>query len=360
MIFSGSEPGSKLILPFLRQPLRVLDHVSIHVDDPQRSIGSGSDHHRPTPAVLAGEKIGLRTQHVMPCLETDSVLTDHIVLDEVMKRLTGKCVLLGPTFEQIVIAVNQRRTRRCESTGLAETVVSLLQFAGGIHRRVGRCHYLMLRVWRSIMGIPSDVLVRENIMPQRVTVLDAKPTPPIIADPAVLRGTTQRIQETGIRTEAKIPTANAVFNACFQRSDLAVFAVAAMMTPTGTVNPIIKSPPQSVDSKLLISLQEPRVESPLHICFSITSGIFQIKNLRCCCDEDSIAPHQDTGRKTQTICKERGLVVPSIGIGILQKRNASAFRSHSIHAKWVVRHFHHPQSSIRPPINRNRVSEQRF
>jgi hypothetical protein len=49
----------------------MLDHVAIHIGDPQRSIGAGADHDGAAPAVFAGEEVVKRDSRVAISLRRD-------------------------------------------------------------------------------------------------------------------------------------------------------------------------------------------------------------------------------------------------------------------------------------------------
>ena len=71
----------------------MLDHVSVHVDDPQRSIGSRSYHHRTTPTVFAGEEVGPRLGGIATELEAHVVFSNQVVLHQIVKGLACERVL---------------------------------------------------------------------------------------------------------------------------------------------------------------------------------------------------------------------------------------------------------------------------
>ena len=58
------------------------------------------------------------------------------------------------------------------------------------------------------------------------------------------------------------------------REDLAVAAIASVMTAAGTGNPVVESPPQAIDPQLLVALEEAGVERFAMIGSPITVGVF--------------------------------------------------------------------------------------
>ena len=74
------------------QPIRVLDHVAIHVHDPQRAIGSGARHHGAAPAVFAGEKLARFLARRAVRGEAHARIVDDIVLHEIVERLAREGV----------------------------------------------------------------------------------------------------------------------------------------------------------------------------------------------------------------------------------------------------------------------------
>src|ERR1700741_2955650 len=134
-------------------------------------------------------------------------------------------------------------------------------------------------------------------MPERIAVLFAKPVAPGISIATELRRAALRINQSLLRTNAKVPASDGCPLSRDVRKYLTVRTVAGMMTSTRAVDPVIKTPAQTVDSKLLIPLKKSGVQRPAGIGLAISVRIFVIKNLRSCCDNRSFAPRHDTRRK---------------------------------------------------------------
>ena len=68
-------PGTQIepLLPVARDPLRVLDHVAIHVGDPQRPVRPRRQRRRPKPVVARGQELGLLLVGGAAAVERDAV-----------------------------------------------------------------------------------------------------------------------------------------------------------------------------------------------------------------------------------------------------------------------------------------------
>ena len=95
---------------------------------------------------------------------------------------------------------------------------------------------------------------------------------------------------------------------CFarqQREDLVVFAVARMMAAAGAVNPVIQSPPQSIDAKLLVAFQKSAIQRTTNVGPTITGCILEIDDLRGRRDQYAVAPHQNAVGKGESLGEQR-------------------------------------------------------
>ena len=107
------------------KPVGVLDHVAIHVDDPEGSVGSGARHDGAGPAVFGGEEVRFVIGSGTLGSETVAVTFQDDVLDEIVKWFAGKGVH-GFVVEEKVIAIDHGRTGAGVAAGVVETVESFL------------------------------------------------------------------------------------------------------------------------------------------------------------------------------------------------------------------------------------------
>ena len=136
MLLSMTEIGPQLILSVFWKPLRVLDHVAVHIDHPERSIGSCSDHDRTEPAVLRGDKVYLALRRISPGCEGGAFPEDNIVLHDIVKGFAGKGVALAAAGEEELVAIDHAGACGGEAAGLLEGVKAFLRRLGGVNTRV--------------------------------------------------------------------------------------------------------------------------------------------------------------------------------------------------------------------------------
>ena len=94
-VISGSKERSKFILPLFRQPVRVLNHVAIHVDNPKCSVRTGAHHNRAAPTIFGRKEvvfcINFRWITFQP--KANSIINQQVVLNEITKGFTRKDML---------------------------------------------------------------------------------------------------------------------------------------------------------------------------------------------------------------------------------------------------------------------------
>ena len=87
--FATAEVRSQLVLTGFWQELGMLDHVAIHVGNPQRAIRPGTGEHRATPSIRRCEEILLPVVGAFP-LEGHNAVPQHGTLNDVVKRFAGE------------------------------------------------------------------------------------------------------------------------------------------------------------------------------------------------------------------------------------------------------------------------------
>ncbi len=241
----------QLLFAVLRQPLRVLDHVAIHVGDPQRTIWAGADHDGAAPAVFAGEQVHLQLGGIAHGFEGDAFVFEEVMLHDVVEGLAGEGVCFA-VVEEHLIAIHLDAAGAGEASGLIKAVEALFHAAGGIHGRIAR-EELMDRVRRDDVRIAAQVVILQDVVPERKTVLHAEPVAPVIAGATELRGAGLRIKLARVRLEAEIAAAEVDLLAGELALDLRALVVAAVMRARGAIHPAVHAPTQAVHAELLIA-----------------------------------------------------------------------------------------------------------
>ena len=138
-VVAESVVGEQFVFSVLREPVRVLDHVAVHVGDPEGAVGSGTDHDGAAPAVFACEKVG---RFFVIALLPDplrgkghSVRAEGELLHEIVKRFGDE----GHRFsfgKEVAVAVNHAAAGGGVAARLLEAVVAFLGRTRRKDRRV--------------------------------------------------------------------------------------------------------------------------------------------------------------------------------------------------------------------------------
>ena len=137
-------------------------------------------------------------------------------------------------------------------------MVTFFRRTGWPHLGIQRSDHEMRGVRRRHIKIASQCLVRQYVMPERPRVLRAEPMAIVITIPPKLRWPALRLQLARIRSETKIPTAHGNGRIGFGDMEFRVRCMATVMPTSGTIDPVIQPPAQTVGSQLLISLTQSR------------------------------------------------------------------------------------------------------
>src|SRR5437773_5594360 len=166
-------------------------------------------------------------------------------MHEVVYRLTneGIAVIIWP---QQIVAIKPQPARRSRATGRAGIIEPLQDPAGGKELiRIGAGRHERARFGRSNVGIATDVVIRQWIMPKQGAVVAAEPVSPVVARPSLLREARRRFELASVGTHPEIASADVDF--------LAADSVdGASDQPVGAVNPVVESEAQTVDARLII------------------------------------------------------------------------------------------------------------
>src|SRR5206468_2256597 len=85
-------PGAQveLLLPILRNPLRMLDHLAVHIRDPQPAVRARLDHRRPKPIVARRQEFRLALVLRSAAGERHALRRHDFAVNQVMHRLADK------------------------------------------------------------------------------------------------------------------------------------------------------------------------------------------------------------------------------------------------------------------------------
>ena len=161
-----------------REPLGMLDHVAVHVDDPEGSVRPGACHDRPAPAIFRGKEIQVILGFRPFGGETFSIALEDHTLHQVVKGLAGESINVF-VREEVIVPVDRGRTSAGEATGLIEVVKAFLGWSGGKDERVTFGQDAS-RIRRSEIRIPGKVAMFQYVVPERKAILDTEPISPVI------------------------------------------------------------------------------------------------------------------------------------------------------------------------------------
>ena len=136
-------------------------------------------------------------------------------------------------------------------------MISFLQLTRRVDFWIGRRYDLLFRIWWGKVRVATYIVVGQNVMPERVTILNAKPVSPIVSGPAELGGPALRVDFPRVGSNSKVAAADLVFGSGLVRIDSAVLAIAGVVASTGAIDPVVQATSQSIDTQLLIPLEEP-------------------------------------------------------------------------------------------------------
>jgi len=111
-----------------------------------------------------------------------------------------------------------------------------------------------------------------------------------------------------------------------------------------------------MDSVLWISLGKSRNQHHLFIALAIPIGISGKEDVRRASDDHSIAPSVDPCGVVQAIEKHGALIHYTITVGVDQGLDTTSFRT----AHWIVSHLDHPNLTVFPPSDPDRIGHKRL
>ena len=117
---------------------------------------------------------------------------------------------------------------------------------------------------------------------------------------------------------------------------------------------------EAVDPMLLVAFAKTGKEHLAHVRLAIAVGVLGVKNVRRGGHDHALAPGHHAGGEVQPVQEHGGLVVDAVVVGVLEKADDAAWFAFAVHAQRIIAHLHHPQFSVRAPLEGDRVLDQRF
>ena len=149
----------------------MLDHIAVHVDDPEGSVRPGAGHDRPAPAIFRGKEIQFILGFRPFGGETSAVRPHDKVLHQVVKGFAGEGMSVV-VLEEVLVPVDRGGTSAGEATGLIEAVEAFLGWPSGKDERVTRGLYASRIGWSKIR-IAGEVAMLQYV----VCLLYTSPSP---------------------------------------------------------------------------------------------------------------------------------------------------------------------------------------
>ena len=328
-----------------RQPGGVFDHVAVHVGDPHRAVRTGAHHDRSAPAVLAGEEIELPAHPL--AAEAHPVLVQSDPLHEVVEGFADEG---GGVGAQPFVAVDRAAASRGVAPLVVEAMVAFLRLAGGMDRRLrGREHHDP-PVRRGEVGVAAQIVVGQDIVPERTGVLRAEPVAPVVAVAPELRRPGGGFQLAGVGPETEVAAADLDVDARAVRGEHGALGIVGVVPAGSDVDPAVEPPAQAVGAELLVALAEPGDE------FLDVAVLADVEHVRRGGDQSAVAPGHDAVGKVESGRDDLAGVVGPVRVGVGQHpQPAAAFA-----AVGVVGHLGHPEPAVGVPVEGDRIHDQRL
>ncbi len=234
----------------------MLDHVAIHVGDPQRAVRAGTRHYRTAPTVLAGKEIVPLLALGPVCLEAGTLYGQHLVLNQIVKRLANEGVRFVGRPEQPIVAIDRPAASGSKPARLMKVVIPFLRRARRKHLRTPGADQMPDRLRRRDVRVSRQVAIVDDIVPKRVGVLGAEPIAPCVAVASELCGARFRSELPRVGAEAKVTAPDREPLSGSPASDFGAAAVTGVVPAVGTVHPTVEPPPKAVDAELLVAFMK--------------------------------------------------------------------------------------------------------
>lgn len=347
---AGSVVGEQFLATFLGEPFGVLNHVPVHVHHPQGAVGSGPGQDGTEPAVVRAEEFGMGLLGVAAGLVGDIGGGEEGVVNEVVEGFAGEAVEGGAVGKEEVITVDMDGAGGGEVTGFGKGMKAFLLGAGGIDARVGWGDESMKGKGSGDVGVSAEVLFLEDIVPDGPGVLFAKPVAEVFAVASELGGSGLGFEFAGLGAKAEVAAAQVEGGVAGVQLNAGIAAVAGVVGTAGAMDPVVEAPAQAIDPELLVALEKAAEEGFLVIGPAVAVAVLEEQNSGGSGDQDAISPTHDAGGKGEVLGKNGAVIVPAIGVGVLQETDASARTAIRFQAEGVIDHFHHPKSALGIPV----------
>ena len=316
----------------------MFDHEAVHVDDPERAVGTGAHLDRTEPVVGAGEEVGTGFVGGTVGGESEAVRREGGAADQVVDGFAdeGVALVLRP---EVGVPVDLGRAGAGEVVGGVGIVEAFQRDAGGKDAVVVAVGWDPgLRRFDAAGG----GIGREGVAPEKAAVVVPKPIPEVVAHPSLLADAGEGFEFPAGQTEPEVasrgrnlPPGGRVPDASAEES-------------AGTVDPVVESPAESVDAGLEVVGGEAGEED-------FTAGTIRRneQDVRCGADEDLIAPDHQSGGERESGSHHGGLVESSVAIGVREDLEPSAGFESAVEAGGVIGHLADPETAVVAEIDRD-------
>ncbi len=191
-----------------------------------------------------------------------------MLLDEVVEGFANK----GHRFaagEEARVAVDHAAAGGGVAARLLEAVESFFGRARGEDGRIRAAGELDASIGRGEVRIASQVVIGQDVMPERMGILRAEPVAPVVPVATELGRATLGFDFAGVGPEAEIATADGGFRLRPGGSSDGVGSVFAVVTAGGDIDPVVEAPAQAVGAELLIALAETGIEHFRFVRFAV-------------------------------------------------------------------------------------------
>ena len=93
---------------------------------------------------------------------------------------------------------------------------------------------------------------------------------------------------------------------------------------------------------------------------AVAVAVLGIEDIRGAGDQDAVAPGHHAGREAEAVEEGRLLVVAAVAVGVFQEPDDAAGLALAVDAQRVVAHLDDPELAVGPPLEGDRVLDQRL
>ena len=188
-------------------------------------------------------------------------------------------------------------------------------------------------------------------MKQQTAIVAAEPIPPLVPRPALLRPPADRFHFATVGPKAKVP---------IPQVGLAPLLVSHLTTEDARrpMHPMVQSPSQAVDPRLIVVRFESRQERRHLIRSTVPRGITSEEHVGRSGDQHPVAPNFDIRGERQPVEKGRRMVVLSVTRRVTQHSDRSTRLIGPVQALRVIVHLRDPETTIRSKIDGHRILHQ--